>query len=551
MNFLKQAYKSKLIINITFGVIIIILLTNCSSSRKGDGYYYDKLIDRTKYDLNQYDTSVVSERARNFFISGSILQQQFRHAEAILDFLQALKLDTSAVIYYAIARSYKELEKNDLSIENAAKALKINPEFIPAIELLIDVFLIQDNLYEAVLNLEKLVEIDPSRDRKLALARFYEYSRIDDAIKIYLELIDRAEDINVYRRLANLYNKKEDNDKYLQTLERIFIISPNDSKVAADIISEYTISDNYKRAFSFLEEIDLKLPNDDLAFCYSTIASSLLDDSTNENDEYIHKLLGRIDSRFYLIWRIHLLGGYLADKIKDSTKRDEFFEHTLKVYDSIPEIPIQIGFFYFRNKNYDKGISIFNDNSEYFPEDYRFPFYAGIGMMSEKKYDSALVFTLKSLAIDSNNVEIYSQLGYVYDQLKDYSNSDNSYEKALELEPDNLSANNNYSYSLAIRGQQLERSLKMITKVINVDSTNAAYLDTYGWINYIMGNYIVAMEYVLRASEFEDASAEVFEHLGDIYYKLGKPKKALEFWQKSIQIEPNNEAIHKKLNSIK
>ncbi len=551
MNILNQAYKSRHIANMALGFIVIIMLAGCGSSRKGDGYYYDKLIDRTKFDLNQYDTSVVSERARNFFISGTILQQQFRHAEAILDFQQALKLDSSAVIYFAIARSYKEIEKYGLSIENAAKALKINPEFIPAIELLIDLFLILENYNEAVINLEKLVEIDPTSDRKFALARFYEYTQTDKAIDLYEELSAAAEDVNVLRRLANLYGKKEENEKYLKTLERIFIISPDDSKVAADIISEYAISGNYKAAFDFLEEIDQRLPNDDLAYCYGTIASSLLDDSTDAVNQYIRKLLTKVDARFYLNWRIHLLGGYLADRVKDSLRRDKFFEHTLKIYDSIPEIPIQIGFFYYRIKNYDKGVSIINGNAEYFPGDYRFPFYAGIGMLSKQNYDSALTYTLNSLKLDSANVEIYSQLGYIYDQLKDYPKSDSSYEKALEIEPDNLSANNNYSYSLAIRGKQLKRSLGMITKVITADSTNAAYLDTYGWINYIMGNYNVAIRYVLKASEFEDASAEVFEHLGDIYIKLGKPDKAIESWEKAIQMEPDRDSVLKKLNSIK
>ncbi len=551
MKYPNQTHKFRLAVNIVFGFIMIFLLADCSSSRKGEGYYYDKLIDRTKYDLNQYDTSVISERARDFFISGTVLQQQFRHAEAILDFQQALKLDSSAVIYFAIARSYKEIEKYGLSIENAAKALKINPEFIPAIELLVDVFLIQDNYDEALTNLERLVEIDPSRDRKFALARFYEYSQTDKAIALYEELAAQAEDVNVLRRLANLYNKKGNNEKYLQTLERIFILSPNDSKVAADIISEYSISGDYKKAFGFLDKIEMKLPNDDLAHCYVTIAGSLLDDSTNNDDEYIRNLIDRIDQRFYLNWRIHLMGAYLADKVKDTVRRNELFDHTLKVYDSIPEIPIQIGFFYYRNKNYDKGISIINENAKYFPTDYRFPFYAGIGMISMKKYDSALTYTLLSLKLDSGNVEIYSQLGYLYDQMKNHAKSDSSYEKALRLDPDNLSANNNYSYSLATRGRQLDRSLEMITKVIKTDSTNAAYLDTYGWINYIMGNYNEAMEYLLKASESLDASAEVFEHLGDIYNKLGKRKKAVKAWEKAIQLEPDNKSVQKKLNLIK
>ena len=55
----------------------------------------------------QIDSTERVRKAREYFINGTTLQiQGNRHAEAILEFQQALRYDSSAVTLAAIARSY-------------------------------------------------------------------------------------------------------------------------------------------------------------------------------------------------------------------------------------------------------------------------------------------------------------------------------------------------------------------------------------------------------------------------------------------------------------
>ena len=54
---------------------------------------------------------------------------------------------------------------------------------------------------------------------------------------------------------------------------------------------------------------------------------------------------------------------------------------------------------------------------------------------------------------------------------------------------------------------------------------------------------------MLRAAELlPDPDAVVFEHIGDAYDKLGKNAEAVLYWQKALQLSPENKTIATKLD---
>ena len=121
------------------------------------------------------------------------------------------------------------------------------------------------------------------------------------------------------------------------------------------------------------------------------------------------------------------------------------------------------------------------------------------------------------------------------------------YERVLRQEPHNHLALNNYAYSLAERGLQLERDLKMSKDAVTQQPTNQSYLDTYGWIYYEMGRYDDAERYVRKAIDLGSKSAVIHEHLGDILIKTGKKDQAIEYWRKALELDPSNEALKGKI----
>ncbi len=121
------------------------------------------------------------------------------------------------------------------------------------------------------------------------------------------------------------------------------------------------------------------------------------------------------------------------------------------------------------------------------------------------------------------------------------------YERALRLDPQSHLILNNYGYSLAERGLQLDRALQMSLKAVTADPENASYLDTAGWVYFMLAKYDDARHYIEKAIAAGGASATVYEHMGDIQFKLGQKVKAEEFWKQSLQLNANNQSLKDKI----
>lgn len=87
----------------------------------------------------------------------------------------------------------------------------------------------------------------------------------------------------------------------------------------------------------------------------------------------------------------------------------------------------------------------------------------------------------------------------------------------------------------------------MSKESLKKDSSNASFLDTYGWIYFKLGNYAEAERYVKKAIDAGEVSAVVYEHLGDIYSKLNQHEKAKEYWAKALERDAKNALLKEKL----
>ena len=73
----------------------------------------------------------------------------------------------------------------------------------------------------------------------------------------------------------------------------------------------------------------------------------------------------------------------------------------------------------------------------------------------------------------------------------------------------------------------------MVQQALQAEPNNGAYQDTYGWILYLQQNYKLAEEWIAKAVA-RGGGAEVLEHYGDTWAKLGDIAKAKDYWQQAI-----------------
>lgn len=170
-----------------------------------------------------------------------------------------------------------------------------------------------------------------------------------------------------------------------------------------------------------------------------------------------------------------------------------------------------------------------------------------------KEYDKALVNLDKAMEFtDSADYEAISQItssmGDVYYAKGDRDSAFVYYDKAISIDPDNLLALNNCAYYLAVEGRDLDKAEEMSARTIKERPDDATSLDTYAWVMFRKKNYTEAMAYIDKAiANSEDPSEELYHHAGDIYFMNGEPQKALEFWEKALALDPDNELLQRKV----
>jgi tetratricopeptide (TPR) repeat protein len=238
---------------------------------------------------------------------------------------------------------------------------------------------------------------------------------------------------------------------------------------------------------------------------------------------------------------------YLADIVGDTAKINEFADRALLVGDSIPDVSLQVGYLYLQREDFGKAIDIFEEYSIDFPDDEAFPFSIGIAYLQLDDNERSLEYFHRAYSLDSESIDNLTQIGLVHDRMGNHDSSDYYYEEALMIDPNDPLANNNYAYSLSDRGKNLEQALEMINIALEAQPENTSFLDTYGWIQYKLGNKEKALEYIEKAAAAEDATAEVFEHLGEIYLAKGNEKMAIEAWERGLERFPEDQNLLKKL----
>ena len=145
--------------------ILISLLIGCSGTKEVNEATTNKQIE---------EVDNPKEKAMEHFLNGSIAEQEGDYQNAILEYQNALKYDTSSGIYYALAKSYLANNKLSNALQSIRLAVENDPEETEYYNLMADIFIIARENDSAAVVLEKLIELDSTDvNTYYKLARVY------------------------------------------------------------------------------------------------------------------------------------------------------------------------------------------------------------------------------------------------------------------------------------------------------------------------------------------------------------------------------------------
>ena len=120
----------------------------------------------------------------------------------------------------------------------------------------------------------------------------------------------------------------------------------------------------------------------------------------------------------------------------------------------------------------------------------------------------------------------------------------------LKYDPTNATANNDLGYIWADQSKNLQEAEAMIRKAIDIDreqrktqaaldKDNAAYIDSLGWVLFrrgdVDGRHLKELERSQVALPEGDDPA-LWDHLGDVYFRVERYPQALSAWQRSVEL---------------
>ena len=211
---------------------------------------------------------------------------------------------------------------------------------------------------------------------------------------------------------------------------------------------------------------------------------------------------------------------------------------------------------YGRAEDYEKALEVAQRANHYLPDDPILTFYTSTALSQLNRDDEAMQMLHKALSqTPEADTDLQSTiLCSIGDNLYKAGNTDSAfvyYDRALEANPENLLALNNFAYFMAERGVDLDKAESMSAICVRQQPDNDTALDTYAWVFFKKKDYAKAKEMIDRAMALEvnDPQADVLHHAGDIYYMNGDPESALEFWEEALKLDPDNKLLRKKVKN--
>ncbi|MDP2927747.1 MAG: tetratricopeptide repeat protein [Candidatus Omnitrophota bacterium] len=174
--------------------------------------------------------------------------------------------------------------------------------------------------------------------------------------------------------------------------------------------------------------------------------------------------------------------------------------------------------------------------------------YKGLGAiyLQQKKLKQAEGIFKLIVNMAPADAEAHFYLGNIYYNLEDYPSVEKELKSAVKLKPDYHQALNFLGYFYLEQDKNIDQAGLMIKQALVFEPDNGAYLDSLGWFYYKKGKFKEALSHLERAASFL-TDPVIYDHLGDVFLKLGNSDSAKLNWEKSLKLDSGQDKVKAKL----
>ena len=521
-------------------------------------------------------------------------------ASALLERCHEMRPD-AAEVYYSLAHSYLKHGNDSLARVNMRRAAELQPDNDNYLENVAETYIDQREYDRAIEAYEQLYAHHRDRSDVLELL-----VRLYNAKKDYpkmLSTIDRmeqadgpSEEISLMR--MGIYEQQGDKKNAYRILHALTNDHPNEpsykvmlgnwlmqhdrkseaynwfkSALEDDKQNEFALNSLYDYYRSMGDDTKARQLRDNILFSPQTDIKtklSMLQQAIRENEQEqggdSTAVLALFDKIMLATPRnaelSNLKAMYMRVKKMPQDSINAAYAHTLSFEPDNLSARLTLTQNKWEEKKWNEVVDLCDKGIQYTPEELTYYYFMALAYIQQDEDQKAYEACKRGLnEIDLSKADepernmasdMYGIIGDMSYTTSNYDEAFSAYEKAININPDNIQVLNNYAYYLSQQNTQLDHAAEMSLRTLKEEPTNATYLDTYAWILFLQKRYDEAKAYVdLTLQNSKNPDKVLLEHAGDIYLMAGDKEKAVSYWQQAIEAGGNKASLERKIKTRK
>ncbi len=498
---------------------------------------------------------------------------------------------------YELARAYEALKDMDKAVASAKNATTWNPGNKWYKIYLAELYLKTNKDKDAAAIYENLVKSEPGNEEYYFKWAYFlvRSGQPESAIKVYDDLekmmgvneevirhkhtlyvgmgnykkaskeleklIETFPEKPAYHHLlATFYEQIGEKAKAKETYEKILSINPEDARAKIALAEKEKGRDD----IGFLNSLKPVFENPDVN----------IDIKISEILPYVNSLADTGDRQLgntllgltSILERVHPNNAKATSVLGDvlyytgqQSKALEKYKKTLELDDTVWLVWEQILYIHAENKNWPELVATSEKALDIFPNQAVAQYFNGLGYNNTDEYRDAVNSLQQALLMSGRNArlryDVLNELGKAYFHLKQFARSNEAFEEALQLNPNEPGVLKNYSYCLAAHpsGEDNLAKARGLAERLNSLAPNvAANENALAFVFYKMKDYKTAKSWLDKALQHGgENSPAVLELYGDVIFQLGNTTEAIQYWQKALEMGGKSAFLEKKVREGK
>jgi tetratricopeptide (TPR) repeat protein len=559
-------------VNKYFLLLFILTLSACASYQPSGSGYSTVQTDQAQISLTNPEEIIPGSDAYHLMIA-EIAINRGQTDLAVKNYLLVAKSQNNPKIAERAVRIAVYGEDFDAANEAAHRWIELEPDRMEARLIIVGIYIQQNKINDAFEYLDELIETSEIPEEKLffsLLSVLPQGKNAPAVLSIMLGIADKHEDKAhaqfVYGMLAAQAGQAEEALKYLDrslmiedipgahharakvllklgrreeavvSLRKAVEKRPSDQKLRLTYARLLVDAKYYEKARIEFENLHRAAP-DDVELLYTLGLLSLESQRLDEAEKYLLKLVKMNqregESQYYLGRVSEGQGRY--DKAIEWYKQVHIGEYVFDSKLRIANLLGETGRFDEAHEHLGSMLKGSQSNGSLV----RIYLTEGELLRAEKRYQEAMEIYNTALNIVPGNSDILYARALTAENIGRIDILEADIQTILKTEPNNAHALNALGFTLADQTDRYEEAYEYLKRAIQIMPDDPAIIDSFGWINYRLGNHEEAIRLLRNAlSRFDDG--EIAAHLGEVLWVNGRQVEAEEVWRKALKKSPDN-----------